>query len=243
MRLSKLSLRCLCFRFVTALAIALVGSRVAVAQSPVSDKAAMKRNLDASAPTSAAVPTGVSAVLVDLASRAAVIFTGQVLAVTPAAGVVDIRFQIDSPIRNCPQNGDYVVREWAGLWTAHPNRYRVGQRVLLFLTARGAAGMSAPRDVDDGIVPLVATAKQPIMDASGTVPADAPSGELTADLRWLQARVTRTTTTPVVLNALSVGSSAQKAWSGPVTPLPTAPAPNLSSIIAVILNGGSDAQL
>ena len=243
MRLSKLSLRCLCFRFIVTLAIALVGGVVAVAQSPVLDKVATKRNLDASAPTSAGVPAGVSAVLVDLASRAAVIFTGQVLAVTPAAGVVDIRFQIDNPIRNCPQNGDYVVREWAGLWTAHPNRYRVGQRVLLFLTARGAAGMSAPVDVDDGIVPLVATAKQPIMDTSGTVPADAPSGGLTVDLRWLQARVTRTTTTAVVLNALSVGSSAQKAWSGPVTPLPTVPAPSLSSIIAVILNGGSDAQL
>ena len=243
MRLSKLSLRSICFWFTVTLAIAPVWGVVAEAQSSASGEVVTKRNLDASAPTSTAVPADVSAVLVDLASRAAVIFTGQVLAITPSAGVVDIRFQIDNPIRNCPQNGDYVVREWAGLWTAHPNRYRVGQRVLLFLTARGTAGMSAPVDVNDGIVPLIATAQQPIMDASGTVPADSPSDGLTVDLRWLQARVTRSSATPVLLNSLSAGNSAAKAWSGPATPLVTVPAPSLTSVIAVIGKGGNDPQL
>ena len=242
MRLSKHSLRSLCFWFTVTLAIAPAWDLAAVAQSSSSGRAAAQRNLDASATANKAVPADVSAVLVDLASRAAVIFTGQVLAITPSAGVVDIRFQIDTPIRNCPQNGNYVVREWAGLWTAHPNRYRVGQRVLLFLAARGVAGMSAPVDVNDGIVPLIATAQQPIMDASGTVPADSPSDGLTVDLRWLQARVTRSSTTPVLLNSLSAGNSAAKAWSGPVTPLEMFSAPRLTSVIAVIGKGGNDPQ-
>lgn len=243
MRFSKLSLRSLCFWLTVTLAIAPVCGVVAVAQSSSAGKTATKRDLDASSPANSAVPADVSAVLVDLASRAAVIFTGQVIAITPSAGVVDIRFQIDNSIRNCPQNGDYVVREWAGLWTAHPNRYRVGQRVLLFLAARGVAGMSAPVDVNDGIVPLLATAQQPIMDASGTVPADSLSDGLTVDLRWLQARVTRSLATPVLLNSLSAGNSAAKAWSGPVTPLVTASAPSLTSVIAVIGKGGNDPQL
>ena len=242
MRLSKRSLPSLCFWLIVLLGPVPAFAVFDGAQSLPSGKVVTKRNLDASAPSSAAVPADVSAVLVDVASRAAVIFAGQVLAITPSPGVVDIRFHIDNPIRNCPQNGDYVLREWAGLWTAHPNRYRVGQRVLLFLTARGAAGMSAPVDVNDGIVPLVASAQQPIMDASGTVPADGPSDGLTVDLRWLQARVTRTTATPVLLKSLSAGSSAEKGWSGPVTPLATVPALSLTSVIAVIGSGGNDAQ-
>ena len=242
MRFSERFLQSFCFWFTVTLAIAPVWGTLALAQSSSPAKVVAKPNLDVSAPASPALPAGTSAVLVDLASRAAVIFIGQVLAVTPSAGVVDIRFHVENPIRNCPQNGDYVLREWAGLWTAHPNRYRVGQRVLLFLAARGAAGMSAPVDVNDGIVPLMATAQQPIMDASGTVPADSPSDGLTVDLRWLQARVTRSSATPVLLNSLSAGSSAAKAWSGPVTPLVTVPAPSLTSVIAVIGKGGNDSQ-
>ncbi len=241
MRLGKRSLPSLFFWLVLLLGTVPACGVFAVAQSLPSGKIATKRNLDASGPSSTAVPAGVSAILVELASRAAVIFTGQVLAVTPSAGVVDIRFHIDTPIRNCPQNGDYVVREWAGLWTAHPDRYRVGQRMLLFLAARGPAGMSAPVDVNDGILPLVATAQQPIMDASGAVPADSVSDGLTVDLRWLQARVTRTVGTPVLLRSLRAGSSAEKVWSGPVTPLATVPALSLTSVLAVIGSGGNDA--
>ena len=243
MLLNQLSLRSLCFWLTVTLAMAPVWGGVAAAQSLSPDKAVTKPNLGASAPANNGLPANVSAVLVDLASRSAVIFAGQVLAVTPSAGVVDIHFQIDTPIRNCPQAGEYVLREWAGLWSAHPNRYRVGQRALLFLAARGAAGMSAPVDVNDGIVPLIATAQQPIMDASGMVPADAPASGLTVDLRWLQARVVRNSATPVLLNASGAGNAAAKAWSGPVTPLVTVSAPSLNSVIAVIGEGGNDSPL
>ncbi len=237
MRFSDHSLRSICFWFTVALTSAPWPGVCAAAQSLSSTKVAAKPDLGVSAP-----PAGASAVLVDLASRAAVIFSGQVLAITPFKGVVDIRFQVETPIRNCPQNGDYVLREWAGLWTAHRNRYRVGQHVLLFLTARGAAGLSAPVDVNDGIVPLVATAPQPIMDASGMVPADAASAGLMVDLRWLQARVARTSAAPVVLNALRARSSTGQAWSGPVPPLAPAPVTTLTSVIELLGQGGGDAQ-
>lgn len=230
----------LCCALVAALASTWAAS--ATAQTSSSSKIAPKRNLSASAPAATALPAATSAVLSDLASRAAVIFSGQVLDVAPSAGIVDIRFHIDTPIRNCPQNGDYVLREWAGLWTAHPDRYRVGQHLLLFLTARGPAGLSAPVDVNDGIVPLVATAQQPIANASGNAPADTPSAGLTVDLRWLQTRVTRTSTAPVLLNSLNTANANGDTWSGPVTPLATLPATSLTSVISLIGSGGSSAK-
>ena len=241
MRLSKLSLRSLWLLFLVGLANAPLWDVVAAAQSSSPEKAVAQRNLDVSTSASTVVPAGISTVLADLSSRAAVIFTGQVLAITPTAGVVDVRFQIDTPVRNCPQNGDYVLREWAGLWTAHPDRYRVGQHVLLFLTARGAAGMSAPVDVNDGIVPLVATAQPPIMDASGTVPADTPSAGFTVDLRWLHAHVVRTSGTSAALHSLGAVSPTTHPWSGPVAPLASAPATRLSNVLAVIGRKGGDA--
>lgn len=222
-------------------ALAFACSASAAAQGSPPGRLA-KRNLTTSAPTVTTLPSGTSAVLTDLASRAAVIFSGQVLAITPSAGIVDIRFHVDNPIRNCPQNGDYVLREWAGLWTAHPDRYRIGQHLLLFLTARGPAGLSAPVDVNDGIVPLLATAQQPIANASGNAPADTPSTGLTVDLRWLQTHVARTSAAPVLLNSLNTGNAAGETWSGPIAPLATLPATSLTSVISLIGSGGSSAK-
>ncbi len=239
MRCSKQSLLSLCLRLSVVL-IAPVWGGTATAQGQTS-KVAAKGNLGVAGAAGPAMPAGLSAVLSDFASRAAVIFSGQVLAVTPSAGVVDIRFHVENPIRNCPQNGDYVLREWAGLWTAHPDRYRVGRHVLLFLTARSSAGLSAPVDGNDGIVPLVATAEQPRADASGTAPADASSSELTVDLRWLQTRVARTSVTSMLLHSSSTEHSRGQAWSGPVTPLAKGPATSLSSVISFLSQGDSDA--
>ncbi len=239
MRRSKQSLLSLSF-WLCAVLIASVSSVTARAQGQTS-KVVEKRNLGAAGPAAPALPPGLSAVLMQLAGHAAVIFSGQVLAVTPSAGVVDIRFHVENSIRNCPQNGDYVLREWAGLWTAHPDRYRIGQHVLLFLTARNSAGLSAPVDGSDGIVPLAAAAPQPLADASGTAPADAPSAGFTVDLRWLQARVARTSAAPMLLHSLSVTGSAGQAWAGPVAPLATAPATSLTSVIELLGQGGSDA--
>ena len=239
MRCSEQSLPSLCF-WLCAVLIAPMWGVTATAQNQTS-KVAAKHNLGVAGPAVPALPADLSAVLVSFAARAAVIFSGQVLAVTPSAGVVDIRFHVDNPIRNCPQNGDYVLREWAGLWTAHPDRYRVGQHVLLFLTARSSAGLSAPVDGNEGIVPLMATTQQPIADASGTAPADTSSTELTVDLRWLQTRVARTSAAPRLLHSLSTGGSRVQAWSGPVAPLAKGPATSLTSVIELLSQGDSDA--
>ena len=162
-----------------------------------------------------------------------------VLDVAPSAGVVDIRFHIENPIRGCPPNGDYVLREWSGLWAADPGRYLVGQHLLLFLTARGPAGISAPVDVNDGFLPLLATSPQPLADASGKAPADLPSAGLSVDVRLLQTRVTRSSVTPVLLNSLGAGNPPEAAWSGPVAPLAAHPPASLAAVLALIGTGTS----
>ncbi len=243
MRFSERSLYSLCLWIVALLGLSPAFTAIAAGQSfSPSGKTETRIQLDASASANTGLPADTSAVLVDLASRATVIFAGQVLAVTSSAGTVDIRFQVETPVRNAPQHGDYVLREWAGLWSSHPNRYRVGQHVLMFLTARGSAGLSAPVDVSDGIVPLVANAQQPIVDASGRVPADTPSAGFTVDLRWLHTHVVRTSGMPATPNPLSSVSSKTRTWSGPVAPLSPVSAASLRSVLAVIGSEGSDAR-
>ena len=68
----------------------------------------------------AQIGAAASAELQLMAGHAAVIFTGQVvdIARNDDAGFVDIRFHIDQSLRGAPQSGTYVLREWAGLWTA-----------------------------------------------------------------------------------------------------------------------------
>jgi len=194
------------------------------------------------------VPAAVSAELQQMAGHADVIFTGQVVEVSrnDAAGFVDVRFRIDEAVRGCSKTGSYVLREWAGLWMGQPERYRVGQRRLMLLTARGAAGMSSPVGGMDGAIPLVAAGVAPIADAAGVAPVDtglaAPA--LAVDLRWIQARVVRSTMAPASASsrfvargtpAQPIASAAEGDWSGPVTPL----ASQASSVGAVPVTLGS----
>ena len=170
-----------------------------------------------------------------MASQAAVIFSGQVVAVSreDSAGFVDVRFRIDDAVRGCPKSGFYVLREWVGLWTGQPERYRVGQRRLMLLTARGPSGMSSPVGGMDGAIPLVATGVAPIANAAGVAPVDtalAPA-TLAADLRWIQARIARTTDSRPNAREIPMGGPAQPIsntggdWSGPILPLATTNSP------------------
>jgi hypothetical protein len=188
------------------------------------------------APSAAAqVPAATATELQLMASQAAVIFSGQVDAISreDSAGFVDVRFRIEAAVRGCPKAGFYVLREWAGLWTGGPDRYRVGQHRLMLLTARGPSGMSSPVGGTDGAIPLVATGIAPIANAAGVAPVDtalAPA-TLAADLRWIQARVARTTDKHPNDRAIAIGNPAQPIsntggdWAGPILPLtPTQPA-------------------
>ena len=99
-------------------------------------------------------PTTVSGVLRGLASRAAVVFVGQVQSIVPKAGVVEVTFTVQQPVMGSV-GATYVMREWAGRWTGGQQRYRMGQRAMFFLHAPSAAGLSSPVDGMAGVVPLI----------------------------------------------------------------------------------------
>ncbi len=124
---------------------------------------------------------GARAVLVEMASRAGVIFAGQVMGIAREddRGYVEVRFRVEVPVRGVERvgSGEYGVREWAGLWTG-ADRYRVGQSYLMLLLPRGASGLSGPVDGMDGAIPLIAA-------GGGT------GMEMGVDLRWIEARAER----------------------------------------------------
>lgn len=178
----------------------------------------------------AQIPAAAAVELQQMASHAGVIFSGEVVAVTrqDAVGYVDIRFHIEEGIRGCPQRGFYVLREWSGLWTGQPERYRIGQHRLMLLEARGAAGMSSPVGGMDGAIPLVAAGVAPIADATGTAQADtalAPA-DFFVDLRWIVARAQRTTASGLARSRIASGNPAMPwpdapsgDWPGPIAPI------------------------
>lgn len=107
-------------------------------------------------------------------TRADVVFTGEVLSIERAEGAVTVRWQVQDAIRGV-RAGEYVLREWAGLWSGDSARYTVGERALVLLHAPSLAGLASPVGGLDGVIPLRG-------DAAGSV----------LDLRWLaqQAAVT-----------------------------------------------------
>ena len=85
-----------------------------------------------------------------LTRRSGYIFAGTVKAVEHiaptgghAVGVMRITFQVDSGIRGVRKGQKLVIREWAGLWELG-ERYRPGERVLLFLYPPSKLGLTSP---------------------------------------------------------------------------------------------------
>ena len=218
------------------------------------------------AAVAAMVPEGAADALMEMATAASVIFAGHVESVTrnDAAGFVDVQFRIDQALRGCPATGVYVLREWAGLWSGAAERYRVGQRLLMLLPARGPSGMSAPVGGLDGAMPIVGTGMEPLLDVGGAAPADDGSGSdavanAGVDLRWVAARAARgTVASSGPLRAVSGGAvgrpvlpssgdSTGEGWSGPVAPLnppdsskgaSAATRPSLSAVLALLRGSG-----
>ena len=187
-----------------------------------------------SAAPAGTVPAAASTVLLQMASHAGVIFSGQVVSVDRGTGCVDVRFRIDQAVRGVAAGSPakasiYVLREWSGLWSGNPDRYRVGQRLLMILPARGASGMSSPVGGLDGAIPLIATGTAPVADAAGVAPVDTgvATPELAVDLRWIEAR------------ALRPAASAQLTMTtGSVAALPTA----LLSVLTLLRGTGVSAS-
>ena len=118
---------------------------------------------------------------------AAVIFTGQVAAVRRhdavdgATGTVEIDFAVEDVVRGV-SGGTFTLREWAGLWPAGDQPFRVGQRFLMLLHAPGVAGLSSPVGGSDGAIPIRGSGPAP--------PANATDSRV-VDLRWIETRIVR----------------------------------------------------
>src|SRR6201992_3630799 len=131
--------------------------------------------------TVVAVPdASVSAALANLSQRAAIVFVGQVMDIRRNAGVVEIQFRVDTPVVG-QTSGSYTLREWAGMWPPGQWRYRVGERVLVFLHGTSAAGLSSAVGGREGVVPVMAD----------------PDGTVLLDVRRLSTRVLRQGGQPV----------------------------------------------
>ena len=88
------------------------------------------------------------------------IFSGTVKAIerlTPRASgsvpVMRITFYVDRGLRGTATGQTLVIREWAGLWQAG-DRYRPGERVMLFLYPPSKLGLTSPVGGDSGRVPV-----------------------------------------------------------------------------------------
>jgi hypothetical protein len=135
----------------------------------------------------------VTDVLHQMSDRADIVFMGQVLAVhlpagaSPASGIVEIQFRVDQAIRGCKMGEPFVLREWGGLWAGGGGRYRVGQRLLMFLHAPSTGGFSSPVDGLDGAIPIRQSAMGAPVGGNATPTPTLPF----VDLRWLGARLPR----------------------------------------------------
>ncbi|HEU4635144.1 MAG TPA: hypothetical protein VFS41_03140 [Edaphobacter sp.] len=140
---------------------------------------------------------------------AGIIFVGEVTAVREkpgqqgVSGIVEIDFRIDQAVRGCTAGSTYTLREWAGLWEAGDQRYRIGQRLLMMLHAPSASGMSSPVDGMTGAIPILPSVTMASVSSTQMLAsASAATPSLIADLRWIAAQLARPT--PFLLSSSQV---------------------------------------
>jgi hypothetical protein len=85
-----------------------------------------------------------------LARDSGYIFDGTVLSVdrlpdieSGSVGTVQITFRVEQAIRGARNGQVLTIREWAGLWSTG-DRYRKGERLLLFLYRPSKLGLTSP---------------------------------------------------------------------------------------------------
>ena len=88
--------------------------------------------------------------LKDMAQKSAYIFAGTVLQVRRAEpsepyGVptMQVTLRVDQAIRGVRARQVISIREWAGSWS-QGERYRAGERLLLFLYGKSKLGLTSP---------------------------------------------------------------------------------------------------
>ena len=142
-------------------------------------------------------PETADALIEQMSAAAGVIFAGEVTAVRrpvgfagsgqdAAEGIVEVDLRVDQPLRGPDAGSTYTLREWAGLWAGGVERYKAGQRLLLFLYAPDAHGLGGLVHGAEGAIPLRGSGAAPGPDDASTKAA-----EWLVDLRWLQARALR----------------------------------------------------
>jgi hypothetical protein len=141
-----------------------------------------------------APPQSANDALHSMSRLADVIFTGQVVAVrrieglNGATGVVEITFAVEDAVRGV-SGSVYTLREWAGLWPAGDEPFRVGQRFLMLLHAPGAAGLSSPVGGTDGAIPIRGNGQATGEAGAGSAGTGATTDGRVVDLRWVATRV------------------------------------------------------
>jgi hypothetical protein len=158
-----------------------------------------------------APPQSANDALHAMSRLAGVIFTGQVVAVrrieglNGANGVVEITFAVEDAVRGVSGSA-YTLREWAGLWPAGDEPFRVGQRFLMLLHAPGAGGLSSPVGGTDGAIPIRGNGQAQAAGEAETASSEtawsgiaaekavatgtsAAADSRVVDLRWVATRV------------------------------------------------------
>jgi hypothetical protein len=105
------------------------------------------------------LPLSNSGAIEKLARPAGIIFSGVVVRTErerdldgkPAS--IRIAFRVDEGLRGCNAGETIEIAEWAELWV-RGDRYRVGQKVFLFLYPRNQAGLTSPVSGDLGVIML-----------------------------------------------------------------------------------------
>jgi hypothetical protein len=87
--------------------------------------------------------------LSQLTRAAGTIFSGTVTSIVPSPATREhtietlaITFHVENAIRGATPGTDFTFRQWIGLWSAG-QRYRVGERVLLFLYPPSKLGLTS----------------------------------------------------------------------------------------------------
>lgn len=85
----------------------------------------------------------------DVVRASGTIFSGTVTRIerrpanqAQALTTVAITFHVEGAIRGAREGEDFTILQWAGLWSSG-QRYRVGERVLLFLYPRSKLGLTS----------------------------------------------------------------------------------------------------
>jgi len=131
----------------------------------------------------AAAPGRIPAELEPVARQAGTIFSGRVLSVVPARSgspdriaTVTVSLQVEQAIRGVKAGQTFSFREWSGLWSGG-ERYRVGQRLLLFLYAPSLLGLTSPVGGESGRLPIDANG-QVVLGKSQPPPTFGPPAPL-----------------------------------------------------------------